>query len=52
MTSEKCADEKGGIDDSQADHVGVHDVVRPELFSFVQFNNLVNLLIALFSCVI
>ena len=43
MTSEESAEKKDGVDDGQAGHVGVHDVVSPKLFSWDQFNNLVNL---------
>jgi hypothetical protein len=39
MTSEEGAEEEGRVDDGQAGHVGVHDVVGPKLFSWVQFNN-------------
>ena len=45
MTPEKSAEEKGGVDDGQAGHVGVHDVVGPKLFSWDQFNNFGNLVV-------
>ena len=31
VTSEEGAEEEGGVDDGQAGHVGIHDVVGTEL---------------------